>query len=135
MATNQIKVDASDRINNVAIKEEPNEIEWNPVIVSMAEFFKTDEISREEYLEVMKDIFIIKMKKSRLNTHVNVNFKMNMVVQSSKGINSGCVHKEQLKQIKNILVLFLMNMKVTIQHLHKEQWTWTNSIRSVKTLN
>ena len=44
MAAKQIKVEASDRINNVAIKKEPNEIEWNPVI------FKTDEMSREEYL-------------------------------------------------------------------------------------
>ena len=50
MAAKQIKVEASDRINNVAIKKETNLIEWNPVIVSMAEFFKTDEMYREEYL-------------------------------------------------------------------------------------
>ena len=44
------KIEANSRINNVAIKKEPNEDEWNPVIVSAAELFKTDEMSREEYL-------------------------------------------------------------------------------------
>ena len=49
-ASNKIKIEASSRINNVGIKKEPNEDEWNPVIVSAAELFKTDEMSREEYL-------------------------------------------------------------------------------------
>ena len=49
-ASNIIKIEASSRINNVGIKKEPNEDEWNPVIVSAAELFKTDEMSREEYL-------------------------------------------------------------------------------------
>ena len=50
MAAKQIKVEASDRINNVSIKKESDESEWNPVIVSMAELFNTDEMSRKEYL-------------------------------------------------------------------------------------
>ena len=32
------------------IRQEPNEDEWNPLLVSAAEFLKTDEMSREEYL-------------------------------------------------------------------------------------
>ena len=48
--SNRIKIEGSRRINNVGIKKEPNEDEWNPVIVSAAELFKTDEMSREEYL-------------------------------------------------------------------------------------
>ena len=48
--SNNIKIEAYSRINNVGIKKEPNEDEWNPVIVSAAELFKTDEMSREEYL-------------------------------------------------------------------------------------
>ena len=52
-ASNRIKIEASSRINNVGIKKEPNEDEWNPVIVSAAELFKTDEMSREEYLTLI----------------------------------------------------------------------------------
>ena len=46
--SNRIKIEASSsRINNVGIKKEPNESEWNPVIFSAAEL---DDMSREEYL-------------------------------------------------------------------------------------
>ena len=51
MAAKQIKVEPSDRINNVSIKRESDDGEWNHVIDSMAELFKTDEMSREEYLK------------------------------------------------------------------------------------
>ena len=46
-ASIRIKIEGSSRINNVGIKKEPNEDEWNPVIFSAAEF---DDMSREEYL-------------------------------------------------------------------------------------